>query len=49
MDRNFLNDDKLIRKNMIYNSSNLHWLSNQANVNKDSLIKIDDFLKNKVI
>lgn len=44
-----LHDDKLIIKNMIYNSFKIYGLFNKTDGSEDNLIKIDDFLKNKII
>ena len=38
-------DDKLISKNMIYNSFKICGLSNETDGSEDNLIKIGDFLK----
>ena len=42
-------DDKLITKSMIYNSFKICGLSNKTDGSEDNLIKINDFLKNKII
>ena len=42
-------DDKLITKSMIYNSFKTCGLSNKTDGSEDNLIKINDFLKNKII